>query len=171
MQNGTSTPFPPRRQNNINASPKRKSAEVRKQPADSPNRNHLQVMTLIPISTTPLSSRQPNDPNDRYSTSHKQRSIRNNKVPSPIVSSTVDTNENEEVQIVSPKSQREVSAGQAMVENANDMICDEDLQENNALIQDEAIFRRPQIVQRPSQKQNELEKVIVPRYFFHLEST
>lgn len=138
------------------------TVQIQKQAADSPNRNHLQVASVIPISTTPLTSREQNNRNDRQSKSHQQQSIMNAKSSSPLVSSTVDSNENGDVQLISSESDGALQPVPVrhVIENENDFF--EDQQELDVLTQDDVLFLRPQTVPIPS-KQNKLEKVIALR--------
>lgn len=163
----TSTPFP-LRQIDVNKSPKTITGDVQRRTADSPKKQFLLAPTRIPI-ITPRSSRIPSDSDSRGS--YKHRSVNKiNKMSSPVVSSTVGSCEDDcEIQPNPAESpEKEEPACPLSVQNVkssqieNTVHCaplDEVQQEQDACIKpsDEQIFRRPQMVRLPSQKQNKLE--------------
>lgn len=167
----TSTPFP-LRQINVNKapkSPKTVAGDVQRLAADPSKNKFLPLPTRIPVST-PRTSRIPSD--SGQCASYKQRSVSyKNKMSSPVVSSTVDISSDEgEVQsevAASPEEQPlpvlSLQNGQTSpVTETADQNCepfDEDQQEQDACTKhsDEALFRRPEMVRRPTQKQNKLD--------------
>lgn len=177
----TSTPFP-LRQINVNKapkSPKTIAGDMQRLAADPSENRFLPILSQIPV-RTPLTSRTSRIPSDsEQGGPYKQRSVNyKNKMSSPVVSSTVDISSDEgEVQSDVAESPEEQPLPVLSVQNDQtppvtetadpatetvDQNCepfDEGQQEQDACTKhsDEALFRRPEMVRRPTQKQNKLD--------------
>lgn len=156
----TSTPYPVRRID-VNKSPQRSIDNVQRRAADSPKKLFVPAPTRIPVST-PRTSRVASKVQESRVPYHQRSEVQ--RMSSPVVSSTVD-NLSDDVE-----SDPDVNAPVQNVAQSDRMSpTDENVKENCAPFHllkqnagtkqatDEMLFVRPQVVQRPAPKPNNLD--------------